>query len=85
MLRKTMFLSAILTSAFGLSAAANAGSTITDKSYWPNEARRGLDRQTVTQGGPRSAYASDPSRTGFVTADAPAVSRWTYSGGPKGR
>lgn len=85
MTKKNLLAAAVLLPLATFSAAANAGSTITDKSYWPNEARRGIDRQTVTQGGPRSAYASDPSRMGSVTADAPALSRWTYSGGPKGR
>lgn len=36
-----------------MTATAHAGSTITDKSYWPNEARR-----TVPQVDPGSAFAS---------------------------
>jgi hypothetical protein len=47
-----------------MSAAAYAGSTITDKSYWPNEARRSTQsRIVVTQPGLSSAFAYDGART----------------------
>ena len=84
MLRKTVFLSAILTSAVGFSAEANAGSTITDKSYWPNEVRQ----QTRASGGhlaavPLESFAYE-GRPGAVAPNARAGA-WTYNGGPKGR
>jgi hypothetical protein len=71
-----------------LSATAYAGSTITDKSYWPSEARRSA--QAITVGSPsdfNSVFAYDwaaprlqPSTNlsdvGFSTR---------YQGRPKGR
>jgi hypothetical protein len=62
-------------------AAAHAGSTITDRSYWPNEARKSQVRSN-----PSAAFASDvyvpnpPVPTTSATGNA-----WRYQGGPKGR
>lgn len=61
------------------SAAANAGSTISDKSYWPNEARRATTSERVTS--PRdlnSAFAYDQPATWLRPRSA-----WRYQGGPK--
>lgn len=84
MLRNTIFLSAILTSAVVFSAAANAGSTITDKSYWPNE----IHQQTRAS----EAYRAATPLESFASAGQPGsvapqirAGAWTYSGGPKGR
>ena len=68
-----------------ISATAHAGSTITDKSYWPNEATRSA--QSTIVGSPSDAFAYD--RTGPRLAPAPAAndagSAGRYQGGPKGR
>ena len=71
-----------------LSAMAYAGSTITDKSYWPSEARRSA--QTRTVGSPsdsNSVFAYDwaaprlqPSTNPIDVGSSPR-----YQGGPKGR
>lgn len=63
-------------------AAAHAGSTITDKSYWPNEAKRSQAGAVRTS--PSAAFASDVYAPAIPTA---VVSRNAvrYQGGPKGR
>ncbi|MBB4367244.1 hypothetical protein GGD63_000013 [Bradyrhizobium sp. cir1] len=66
-------------------ASANAGSTISDRSYWPNEARQTTQsRAFVLPQGPYSALAYDP-QVPAPPATAPTVdaSRWRYQGGPK--
>ena len=68
-----------------ISATAQAGSTITDKSYWPNEAR-----QTRTFGSQRdlnSAFAYYPAvpRLQPATNRYDGGSAWRYQGGPKNR
>lgn len=71
----------------GLSASANAGSTISDKSYWPNEARQATQsRAAISQREPSSAFAYYP-RSGVQPATGPSVgaSGWHYQGGPKSR
>lgn len=68
------------------SASAYAGSTITDKSYWPNEARQSAQIGTVgSQRDLNSAFASDrPTRQPTPAANA-GGSIGRYQGGPKGR
>jgi hypothetical protein len=68
-----------------LSATAYAGSTITDKSYWPNEARKSAQYKTV--GSPSDIFAYEPAGSRLRTATTPsrAASAWQYQGGPKGR
>ena len=71
-----------------ISATAHAGSTITDKSYWPSEARQSA--QTATVGSQRdvnSALAYDRSGLRVQPAVIPneAGSAWHYQGGPKSR
>ena len=70
------------------SASAYAGSTVTDKSYWPHEARQSVQATTgSSQGDPNSAFAYD--RTPSRLQPAPNVndggSAWHYQGGPKSR
>ena len=71
------------------SASAYAGSTITDKNYWPNEARQGA--QARTDGSQRdlnSAFAYDPRPPRLqlpATVPSEGGSAWRYQGGPKGR
>jgi hypothetical protein len=68
------------------SASAYAGSTITDKSYWPNEARQSAQIGTVgSQRDSNSAFASDrPTKRPAPAANA-GGSIGPYQGGPKGR
>jgi hypothetical protein len=67
-----------------ISATAQAGSTITDKSYWPSEARQSTQNITgSSQSDLNSAFAYDraPSRS------QPATNTYDgglhYRGGPK--
>jgi len=71
-----------------ISATAHAGSTITDKSYWPSEARQSV--QNTSAGSQRdlnSAFAYDRPGLRVQPATSPneAGSTWHYQGGPKGR
>lgn len=67
-----------------ISATAYAGSTISDKSYWPSEARQAA-RTTV--GVPRktsSAFAYDTAASPLAPAiGSGAEVAWRYQGGPK--
>ena len=64
-----------------ISATAHAGSTITDKSYWPSEAGQRA-RHDVN-----SAFAYDRPALRMQPATSPnaAGSAWHYQGGPKAR
>ena len=67
-----------------ISATAHAGSTITDKSYWPNEARQSAQIGTVgSQRDFNSAFAYD--RPTMQPAPAANGATGRYQGGPKGR
>lgn len=68
-----------------VSSNAYAGATISDKRYWPSEARQGAYGLSVSQGGWSSAFASAPRTPGFFVAPAPEASSrvWRYQGGPK--
>jgi hypothetical protein len=63
-----------------VSASAYAGATISDKRYWPNEAR-----QSAYQQGWGSAFASTAARPRFSVAPPadPGRRAWRYQGGPK--
>jgi hypothetical protein len=71
-----------------MSATARAGSTITDRSYWPNEARQSAQIRTGSpQNDLRSAFAYDraasPLQPAANTNDGGSAPR--YQGGPKSR
>ena len=68
-----------------VSSSAYAGATISDKRYWPSEAKAGAYGPSVPQGGWSSAFASAPRTPGFFVAPAPEASSrvWRYQGGPK--
>lgn len=85
MLTKRLLAIALVLPFSALSATAYAGSTITDKSYWPNEARRSLQSGTVVV--PGEPFAYDPTLSRLPTAATPSVagSAWRYQGGPKSR
>jgi hypothetical protein len=55
MLKKHLYTISLLLPLVAISATANAGSTITDKSYWPSEARRSAQ---VNAGGSQSEMSS---------------------------
>lgn len=85
MFRKFFAVTSLLLPIVAGAATAHAGSTITDKSYWPNVAR------TSRAGAPAQ---SNPSAAFALDAYAPAASLPTtsvggnlgrYQGGPKGR
>jgi hypothetical protein len=88
MLKKSILTISLLLPLAAMSASAYAGSTITDKSYWPNEARQSAQyRAVATQPDLNSALAYDGGRSRLrpaVNVDQPASS-WHYQGGPKGR
>jgi hypothetical protein len=71
-----------------ISATAHAGSTITDKSYWPSEARQNAQNRTV---GSPSDFNSALAYDRAVSRLQPAMntyereSGWRYQGGPKSR
>ncbi len=59
MLRKRLLSISLLLPLVAISATAHAGSTISDKSYWPSAARPAVHGQVSTaQSGPRDAFAS---------------------------
>ncbi len=68
-----------------VSATAQAGSTITDKSYWPNEARQSTPIRSASQTDPYSAFAYDRAAPRMAPATAGSGSGFRYQGGPKGR
>ena len=69
-----------------ISATAHAGSTITDKSYWPNEARRSAQIGTVgSQRDFNSAFAYDRPTLQVAPAANESAATGRYQGGPKGR
>ena len=86
MLTKRLVTISLLLPLVAISATAHAGSTITDKSYWPSEARQSAQIGTVgSPGNVYSAFAYD----GPVSSLQPAAntnddgSAWRYQGGPK--
>lgn len=83
---KTLLTISLLIPLTAMSAAAQAGQTITDKSYWPNEAHQSVQARTaVTRPDLNSAFAFDGSAYGPSserTTDRSALTR-NYRGGPK--
>lgn len=86
MFRKTLTIS-LMVPLMAASASAYAGSTITDKNYWPNEARQSVQARTgSSQGDPNSAFAYDRTPSRLQPApNSNAGSAWRYQGGPKSR
>ena len=86
MLTKHLLKISLLLPLMAISATAYAGSTITDKSYWPSEARQSAQNRTVgSQRDMNSAFAYDRagSRLQPVTNPNEGGSAWHYQGGPK--
>jgi hypothetical protein len=88
MLTKHLLKISLLLPLVAMFATAQAGSTISDKSYWPNEARQSAQDRTVgSQRDLNSAFAYDQPGLRVQPATSPneAGSAWRYQGGPKGR
>jgi hypothetical protein len=69
-----------------MSATAHAGSTISDKSYWPSEASQSVQNRTGRSSTDwNSAFSYDRATSRSVpaakTGDGAEV--WRYHGGPK--
>ena len=88
MLTKRLLAITLLLPLVAISATAHAGSTITDKSYWPSEARQSAQIRTVgSQSNLNSAFAYDRAgpRLRPVTDPYDDGSSPRYQGGPKSR
>ncbi|MEH2611134.1 NrsF family protein [Bradyrhizobium sp. AZCC 1693] len=87
MLKKSLLTISFLLPLAALSATAQAGSTITDKSYWPNEARRSAQYPGFAQDRVSSAFAFDRGAPTWLPATGVNQDRspWRYQGGPKSR
>jgi len=86
MLTKHLLTISLLLPLVAISAAANAGSTISDKSYWPSEARRSAQNTTVgSRRDVNSAFAYDRAEPRLQPSTTPyeGGSAWRYHGGPK--
>ncbi|OAF17834.1 hypothetical protein [Bradyrhizobium neotropicale] len=85
MLKKIFLTLSFLLPLVALTASAQAGSTISDKSYWPNEARSSTPYAGFAQNRVGSAFAYDrgPSVATPATAAIEDRSRSRYHGGPK--
>jgi hypothetical protein len=88
MLRKRLLTISLLLPLVAISATAHAGSTITDKSYWPNDARQSAQIRTGSlQNDLRSAFAYDRAASPLLPMananDGGSAPR--YQGGPKSR
>jgi len=85
MLTKHLLAISLLLPLLAMSATAYAGSTISDRSYWPSEARKSAQYRTV--GSPSDAFAYD--RPGLrlqpATNSSAGGSALRYQGGPKSR
>lgn len=82
---KILLTISLLAPLVAISATAQAGSTISDKSYWPNEARRSTPIQAGSQTDSYSAFARDRGTSRMVPAAIESGSNPRYQGGPKGR
>lgn len=81
---KSFFAFSFLASLVSLSAAANAGATISDKRSWPNEVGPATYRGAA-QHAPRDAFAASVRTKSPVGAAASGegTNGWRYIGGPK--
>ncbi len=68
-----------------ISATAQAGSTISDKSYWPSEARQSAPIRAESQSDVNSAFAYDRTMSSLQPATNGGALAQRYQGGPKGR
>ena len=81
MLKKSLLTITLLAA---LSATAQAGSTISDKSYWPSEARQTASTATVvSRRDLNSAFAYDRSASESLPSPSAGGTPPRYQGGPK--
>lgn len=87
MLRNRILKVSLLLSLAAISATAQAGTTISDKRYWPNEVRSGASSAGGSQADLNSAFASTRTAPRFQTAPQMGAGGnvWRYQGGPKSR
>jgi hypothetical protein len=88
MLTKNLLTISLLLPLVAITATAHAGSTITDKSYWPSEARQSAQNGTVgSQSDLNSAlaYYRTTSRLQPATNTYGGEPAGRYQGGPKSR
>jgi hypothetical protein len=87
MLTKRLLTISLSLPLIAMSASAYAGSTISDKSYWPSEARQSAQERIVAPGDVNSAFAYDRAapRLQPQTTANDAAAGWRYQGGPKSR
>ena len=85
MLTKHLLTISLLLPLVAISAMAQAGSTISDKSYWPSEARRSVPLRAGSQADVNSAFAYDRATSPLQPATNSSPSTQRYQGGPKGR
>jgi hypothetical protein len=88
MLTKHFLKISLLLPLVAMSATAQAGETITSKSYWPSEAKQSAQTRIVgAQRDLNSAFAYDRAGSSLQPATGPneAGSAWRYQGGPKSR
>jgi hypothetical protein len=69
-----------------ISATAQAGSTISDRSYWPSEARKTVGLKAEPQADANSAFAYDQTTSSLrpATNVIGGGAARPYQGGPKG-
>jgi hypothetical protein len=81
---KRLFTISLLLPLVAISATAHAGSTISDRSYWPSEARQSVQATTV---GPQhdlnSAFAYDRAPARLQPSTNTNDGGWRYQGGPR--
>ena len=84
MLKKILIAISFLSPLATMSATAHAGSTITDKSYWPSAVRQSAQSP---HGGLDSALAYDRPASSLqpATNTKNGESAWRYQGGPHPR
>ena len=86
MLRKHLLKLSLALPLVAISATAYAGSTTSDKSYWPSEAKQNAQSRTAgSQSDLNSAFAYErvASRLQSATNANDGGSDWRYQGGPK--
>jgi hypothetical protein len=82
--KKRLLTISLLLRLMAISTAAHAGSTITDKSYWPDEARQTAQSSSLSsQSNFNSALADEGSASSLQLATNDGGSTRRYQGGPK--
>ena len=84
--RKYLLTMSLLMLLIAVSASAQAGTTISDKRYWPGEAGQSAPPRIDPRPGIDSAFAYDRATSRFEPVIRNGEgSAWSYHGGPQGR